>query len=517
MTRRARRSPLDYLPHLFALLAIATALAHFRTQIDSNDEGIAAMGAWRVLRGQVPYRDFFAIETPLSFYVVAPLYAMFGVTFEVGRVLTQLLGVIIVICVFHLCRRYISSPLFAALPLAFLCQASVGIFPFASHHWFADVFALVAIVAAARALDEKWSAGWWLAGVSAALAFESLQDQGLLTLVGLGLVAGLVPPRAGGIRRVGRFLGGAAAGGLPLALVVLPRSGVGPAWHDLVVFPLTAYRLTPGNSYGFLQPFGEIFAQWSSGAVNRAPVFTLAATVSSLALIATPLAAPFLLLWAWRRRGAPTGPTMLLLAAGLAFVLTAAHRWAPINLQWAAAAPAVGLAYWLGHEHEASLAGRRSTTAVAAVLLAAFTIFAFGRIGQAANDVIWFPVVSPAGMTRFPGRAEGALIQEMIVAVGERVPRSDALLVYGWPNWAFATLHPCPVRWDGFAPPDFPPGTYVHDAVAEVETKRIPWIVTPPVDPPLPGEQNEWKSYLTTHYTVVWANPAWGLWRRTAG
>jgi hypothetical protein len=97
MRSRGRRRPPEtpkgdvsrYLPHAFALLAVVVAMAHFRTQIDSNDEGIAAMGAWRILRGEVPYRDFFAIETPLSFYLVAPLYALFGVSFTVGRVVTQ--------------------------------------------------------------------------------------------------------------------------------------------------------------------------------------------------------------------------------------------------------------------------------------------------------------------------------------------------------------------------------------------------------------------------------------------
>jgi hypothetical protein len=91
--RQTPSSPLAYLPHAFALLAILAAIAHFRTQIDSNDEGIATMGAWRVLSGQVPYRDFFAIETPLSFYLVAPLYKLFGTTFEVGRVVTQAHGI----------------------------------------------------------------------------------------------------------------------------------------------------------------------------------------------------------------------------------------------------------------------------------------------------------------------------------------------------------------------------------------------------------------------------------------
>jgi hypothetical protein len=506
---------LRYLPHAFGLLAVAAAVAHFRTQIDSNDEGIAAMGAWRVLRGEIPYRDFFAIETPLSFYVVAPLYSLFGVSFTVGRVVTQLLGIAMVLEVFRLARRWIPSPLFAAVPLAFLCQAGVGIFPFASHHWFADVFCLAALIAASRALAREGAAGWWLAGAASALAFESLQDQGLLITLGLGTVAALAPLPGSRLRACARFWGGILAGGLPLALIVLPRSGLAPAWHDLVWFPLTAYRDTPGNAYGFLQPFGEILAQWSSGAWRQAPVFMASATVTSIALITTPLIAPLLILWGWWRLKGSTAAAALLFVGAGAFLLTALHRWAPINLQWAAAPPALALGWWLHHEHEARPAGRLWTTIVAGVLLTAFGVFALGRISQAADDRIWSVVDSPAGRTRVPGRATGQQIQEMIATVGQRVPQGESLLVYGWPNWGFATLHPCPVRWDGFAPPDFPPGAYGQVAIAEVEEKKVAWIVTPAFDPPAAGEKHPWKDYLVGHYRLEWANPTWGLWKRS--
>jgi hypothetical protein len=489
-------------------------MAHFRTQIDSNDEGIATMGAWRVLRGEVPYRDFFAIETPLSFYVVAPLYALFGVSFTVGRVVTQLLGVALVASVLRLSLRWIPSPLYAAVPLAFLCQAGVGLLPFASHHWFADVFCLASLVAAERALStDRWV--WWpLAGAAAALAFESLQDQGVLILVGVGLVAALAPRAEDRLASVFRFLGGAILAGLPLALIVLSRSGVAAAWHDLVVFPLTAYRQTPGNAYGFFQPFGEILAQWTSGAWRHAPVFTAAASITSLVLIAAPIAAVPLILWTWRRRGGATTAAALLLAGVVAFVLTACHRWAPINLQWAAAPPALALGWWLHHEHEASPRIRRFTTLVACTLLLAFGVFGMGRIGQAMEPRIWSDIDSPAGRTRIPSRATGQLVQEMITTVGQRVPPQDSLLVYGWPTWGFATLHPCPVRWDGFAPPDFPPGAYGQSAIAEVEDKRVAWVVTPAFDPPTPGQPDEWKGYLVGHYQIAWANPGWGLWKR---
>jgi hypothetical protein len=513
---KPKSASLRYLPHAFALLAVAAAVAHFRTQIDSNDEGIATMGAWRVLRGQVPYRDFFAIETPLSFYLVAPLYALFGVTFTVGRVVAQILGIAMVVCVFQLSRRFIRSSLFAAVPLAFLCQAGVGIFPFANHHWFADVFALAALVAASRALEDDWAPGWWLAGAASALTLESLQDQGLLMLIALGIVAAVVPPAGSRRQSLARFGGGALGAGLPLALMVLPRSGWAAAWHDLVYFPLTAYRATPGNAYGFLQPFGEILAQWTSGVWRQAPVYIASATVTSLALIVTPLAAPVLILWAWRRRkGSKTAAALLLAGAG-AFLLTAMHRWAPINLQWAAAPPALALGWWLQHEHDASPKGRVATTAVAVTLLLAFGLFGLGRIGQAWDNRIWADVHSPAGLTRIPGPAIGQQIQEMIATVGQHVPQGEPLLVYGWPNWGFATLHPCPVRWDGFAPPDFPPGRYTHDAIAEVEEKKVTWIVTPVFEPPTETHPDEWKTYLTGRYDLVWANPGWGLWKRTA-
>ncbi len=471
------------------------------------------MGAWRVLRGQVPYRDFFAIETPLSFYILAPMYAFFGVSLAVGRIVAQVLGAALVVLTLRLARRSIPSPLFAAVPVAFLCQAGVGLLPFANHHWFADVFCMAALLCAHRAWRDSWTPGWWLAGVGAALAFLSLQDQGLWMLVGLGVVAGIAPsapPR----RNLARFGGGALLALLPISLMVLSRSRIGPAWHDLVVFPLTAYRDSPGNAYGFLQPFEELRAQWTSGVWRHAPLFTGAATITSLALILSLLSSPFLLIWSFKRRKAPSVDVAVLLTGVTVFMLTAFHRWAPINVQWAAAPPAIAAGFVLHHEASASARGRRWSSAVACILLAAFVVFGIGRIAQAMDERIWVDVRSPAGVTRVPGQTTGRRIQEMLDEVGRRVPPGDPLLVYGWPNWAFATLHLCPVRWDGFAPPYFPPGRYVHGAVSEVEEKRVPWIVTPAFDPPAPGEHDEWKDYLTSRYRLEWANEGWGLWKR---
>jgi hypothetical protein len=103
----------------------------------------------------------------------------------------------------------------------------------------------------------------------------------------------------------------------------------------------------------------------------------------------------------------------------------------------------------------------------------------------------------------------------MIAVVAQRVPAGDSLVVYGWPNWGFATLRVNPLHWDVFAPPLFPPGAMSHGAILEVDAEQVPWIVTPPLQPPGPNESDEWKLYLTSRYTLEWANPRWGLWRRT--
>src|SRR6266567_6251459 len=49
------------------------------------DEGIVLQGAERILRGEVPYRDFFSFYTPGSFYLIALLFRVFGDSFAVAR------------------------------------------------------------------------------------------------------------------------------------------------------------------------------------------------------------------------------------------------------------------------------------------------------------------------------------------------------------------------------------------------------------------------------------------------
>jgi len=75
------------------------------TGIDAFDEGIRVHGAERVYNGDVPYRDFYALYGPATFYWPAALFKVFGlqlVTFRVGLILFNALTAA---AIFAFCRQ----------------------------------------------------------------------------------------------------------------------------------------------------------------------------------------------------------------------------------------------------------------------------------------------------------------------------------------------------------------------------------------------------------------------------
>ena len=75
-----------------------------------NDEGIYLDGAVRLLRGSLPYRDFFALTGPGTFWNLALLFRLFGVRLAVARVLLVTDLALISACIYWLiaqlhCRK----------------------------------------------------------------------------------------------------------------------------------------------------------------------------------------------------------------------------------------------------------------------------------------------------------------------------------------------------------------------------------------------------------------------------
>jgi len=75
------------------------------TGIDAFDEGIRVHGAERVYNGDVPYRDFYALYGPATFYWPAALFKVFGVQLVTFRVGVILFNALTAAAIFAFCRQ----------------------------------------------------------------------------------------------------------------------------------------------------------------------------------------------------------------------------------------------------------------------------------------------------------------------------------------------------------------------------------------------------------------------------
>lgn len=97
------------------------------------DEGLTIYGAERLLTGQVPYRDFFTLVTPGSYYLVAAEFRLFGHSLVNAHTALLFYGAAIAALTYLLARRlYGRGPSLVASYLVALCIPPVFI---VGHNW----------------------------------------------------------------------------------------------------------------------------------------------------------------------------------------------------------------------------------------------------------------------------------------------------------------------------------------------------------------------------------------------
>jgi 4-amino-4-deoxy-L-arabinose transferase-like glycosyltransferase len=113
------------------LVALALFMGFYNLDgyLMNNDEETYLYGAWRVSLGEVPYADFLVVQTPLSFYLVAALFKIFGPSVWWARALSYLFVLGAAFLIFGAARRFFKFNRLAAL-------ASGGIFLFSKHVYF---------------------------------------------------------------------------------------------------------------------------------------------------------------------------------------------------------------------------------------------------------------------------------------------------------------------------------------------------------------------------------------------
>lgn len=235
-------------PLLASGLTFAYLLA-YPLVIGRADESHLLFGARRVLDGQVIYRDFFEIITPLGFYFFAAVYWLAGTTLLAARVAMALVEAAGAAALFVLVRRVAGTAeaVLATLVFVGLC---VPVWPYASAHWMSTTLGLLV---ATVLLGDRWQrsarARPLVAGLLTGAAICVQQQRGVFLLLWLLLAVPLLAilhPRQGRWRSLIGELAWAMAGAGGVCLTVLGHA----AWAaspDLVVDHL--YRFA-AESYG---------------------------------------------------------------------------------------------------------------------------------------------------------------------------------------------------------------------------------------------------------------------------
>lgn len=148
------------------------------------DEGIVLQGADRILRGEVPYRDFFSFYTPGSFYLVATLFKIFGNSFLVARTSIAVVGAGCSVITYLLARRVCSREI-ALLAAVFTMTNSVAYRFLVLHNWYSTFFACLTIFAAVRLLESKRIPWYFATGSFAALTILIEQSKGVGLCLGM--------------------------------------------------------------------------------------------------------------------------------------------------------------------------------------------------------------------------------------------------------------------------------------------------------------------------------------------
>lgn len=420
----------------------------------ANDEGLYLEGAVRVLHGEAPYRDFFAVTGPGAFWLLAALFHIFGVSLESARLLRALdLGALTGLTYWvaaRLGRR--STAVCAALLFAALAIGLPGGLV-VNHRWEASAFALAAVAAGMR-LSERpnWTTAAAAGGLSI-LGAWCTPSVGLVTaamgvwILGNTTLRKTAPGFAGGVL---------AASAIPAA--VLAGQGALGAMFQSMSWNSTHYSLTNRVVYGSMFDNPVKVLDTAHGAQLVTAALLLFATL-------LPAMLPPLVTLAWLPAlRHPRRPECFLLLCGAALVGSSLPRWDLMHLLFVAPVFVVLAAVWL-ERHARGLA------APAVALVALMPAVTMGAISLAGAG--WrAPVETPVGTLK----TSPEIARQLRMCLG-RIPPGDTLFVFPYQAmFYFLTAARNPTRYS-FLQPGMMSGEDQRRAAKQLKADPPEWVL----------------------------------------
>jgi hypothetical protein len=139
----------------------------------SIDEGIYLEGARRVAAGNVPYRDFFVLTGPGTFWLYGGVFHFFGAALASARFVLCCELASLCAAIAWLASRFAGAAFAIASALLFLMMLLTSLYPlYITHRWDSNTFALLALVFvwSAYVSESATSPHYLIAGVCAGIA-----------------------------------------------------------------------------------------------------------------------------------------------------------------------------------------------------------------------------------------------------------------------------------------------------------------------------------------------------------
>lgn len=237
----------------FHLFALATPI------LRDGDQWFFAQSGARIVAGQIPYRDFFEMQTPGTELVYACSFMLFGQRFVVANILFLLIALVFVYLVTTIARAVLDDQL-TLLAVAITVFIGLRLTIDASHHWFSAVavFAALASVLRTRSLGRIM-----MAGAFCGLSSFFTQTRGLAVVIALAAFFWWethdrkVPDHVFRNRLLVLLAAFATVLGAGLSYFLL-TAGPYTLFDATVLFPLKYY-----GSYNAASRFWEPLTEWS--------------------------------------------------------------------------------------------------------------------------------------------------------------------------------------------------------------------------------------------------------------
>lgn len=514
-----------------------------RTPLNVYDEGLALLNAERILRGDLPSQDFWAIYPPGQSYALAAIFQIFGTNVMSARLYDTAIRMAIVVCIFLVADRLISrraawvTALLTALLLAAATFYSYAIFPAI----LGAVLAILALTAFITQQQARWLvAGGIAVGITAAFRLDVGFYIGVSLLLGILLLnlPHLTRSWQTWLRHSLLVAGGTLLVMVPFYGYLALAGNAAELWTDLVIFPATMMAEARRLPYPTLLPdLSALTANSSVPAYELNPVELW--LLFYLPLVIYPLALAVIGVRAWRRRlqadtaVSQDAAVLAVVILGIGLFNQALSRYDGIHVL-PTSLFAVLITAWLlhlaaGHFKRQPLL-LAATVAVIALIGWPYLLSPLTRLLTIAQQ--WPPAGCYATLPRAECVAISSAQQDAIKFVQEKTAPEEPIFVSmsrhdqvfaNDISFYFVADRPSATKYPEVHPgltDTLPVQQAITDALSE---KNVTWVVT--LDWPPSQEPNRSSvssgiyhldDYIHTHYAKVNQYGSYTIWQRIA-